>query len=338
VFNVDSEAYLALLSFVPRADALAAWRVPVTILGMLLLFCVFRQWLGRPAAVAGVVVTAGTTFYLAKFDAYKPEALGIVVGLAALWLVVRGLRGRRRSWILLAGASMGVGLSIHAIAATVMGLFIAGFAGAEWLVLRRERLPRLGWLVRAAALGFLISVVMGAGVQGRAIVASAALNPTTIGGADPTWTFFLRSSGDFSEPEPPPPQRPLAGGVTSPWAGFRVTSAFGWWLLPVVGVGRFKDPLQAERALAQGRGHGTHGGARGTVHAARAPHQRDGGEQDGDIDQELHFRRLIRVTDQGVHGPAGDAGDVLAIHGFLLQQQADQPAELGPVGADQRDR
>ena len=237
VFNVDSEAYLALLSFVPRADALAAWRVPVTILGMLLLFCVFRQWLGRPAAVAGVVVTAGTTFYLAKFDAYKPEALGIVVGLAALWLVVRGLRSRRRSWILLAGASMGVGLSIHAIAATVMGLFIAGFAGAEWLVLRRERLPRLGWLVRAAALGFLISVVMGAGVQGRAIVASAALNPTTVGGADPTWTFFLRSTGDFSEPEPPPPQRPLAGGVTSPWAGFRVASAFGWWLLPVVGVG-----------------------------------------------------------------------------------------------------
>ncbi|MEA2546151.1 MAG: hypothetical protein QOI09_1424, partial [Chloroflexota bacterium] len=149
VFNVDSEAYLALLSFVPRADALAAWRVPVTILATLLLFCVFRLWLGRPAAVAGVVVTAGTTFYLAKFDAYKPEALGIVVGLAALWLVVRGLRGGARSWILLAGASMGVGLSVHAIAATVMGLFIAGFAGAEWLVLRRERLPRLGWLVRA---------------------------------------------------------------------------------------------------------------------------------------------------------------------------------------------
>ena len=237
VFNIDSEAYLALTSFVSRADALAAWRIPVTILGLLLLVLVFRLWLGRPAAVAGVVVTAGTTFYLAKFDAYKPEALGIVVGLAALWLVVRGLRGGRRSWVLLAGACMGVGLSIHAIAATVMGLLIAGFAAAEWLVLRRDRLPRLGWLVRAAALGFLISLAMGAGVQGRAIVASAALNPTTVAGADPTWTFFLRSTGDFSEPERPPPRLPLAGGVTTPWAGFKVASAFGWWLLPVVGVG-----------------------------------------------------------------------------------------------------
>ncbi|HZC33299.1 MAG TPA: glycosyltransferase family 39 protein [Candidatus Bathyarchaeia archaeon] len=237
VFNFDSEAYLTLMSFVPRADALAAWRVPVAILGLLLLFFVFRLWLGRPSAVAGVVVTAGTTFFLAKFDAYKPEALGIVVGLAALWLVVNGLRRGRRSWILAAGAAMGVALSIHAIAATVMGLIVAGFAAVEWIVLRRDRLPRLGWLIRAAALGFLISVVMGAGVQGRPIVASAALNPASVAGTDPTWTFFVRSTGDFREPQRPPPDRPLAGGVTSPWPGFQVVSAFGWWLLPVVGVG-----------------------------------------------------------------------------------------------------
>ena len=251
VFNIDSEAYLALTSFLPRADALAAWRVPVAILGLVLLVFIFRLWVSRSATVAGVAITAGTTFYLAKFDAYKPEALGIVVALAALWLVVRGLRGGHRSWVLLAGASMGVALSIHAIAATVMGLLIAAFAFAEWLVLHRDRLPRLGWLVRAAALGLLISVVMGAGIQGRAVVASAALNPATVAGADPTWTFFLRSTGDFSDPEPPPPPRPLAGGVTSPWAGFRVTSAFGWWLLPVIGVGlAFLFGLGGRRAQA----------------------------------------------------------------------------------------
>ena len=237
VFNIDSEAYLAWLGFMPRADALAAWRVPVTLIGVLMLFAVMRLWVGRPAALAGTALVAGSAFYLAKFDAYKPEAFGVVLGLAALWLVVRGLRSGRRSWVLLGGACLGLGLSVHAIAATVMGLLVAGFGVAEWLALRDGRAERAGWLLRAALLGLLISVVMGIGLQGRAAVAAAALNPTTAQGADPTWTFFLRSTGDFTIPEPRPPALPLAGGVTTPWAGFRITSAFGWWLIPFVAIG-----------------------------------------------------------------------------------------------------
>jgi hypothetical protein len=237
IFNVDSEAYLALLWFLPVEDALSAWRAPVVLLGLYMLVAVLRLWVGRSAAIVGATLVAGGTFYLAKFDAYKPEALGIVFGLIALWLAVRGVRSGRRSWVLVAGGVLGLGLSVHAIAATVMGLFVAAFAGAEWVMLRRDRVPRLGWLIRAAVLGLLISVVMGVGLQGRAVVASAALNPTTESGTDPTWVFFLRSTGNFAEPAPPPPQRPLAGGITSPWPGFRVASAFGWWLVPVIGVG-----------------------------------------------------------------------------------------------------
>ena len=237
VFNLDSEAYLALLQFLPRTDALAAWRVPVVLSSLLLVAAALRLWVARPLALGGAVLAAGTTFGLAKFDAYKPEALGIVLGLAALWLVVAGLRHGRRSWVLLGGATLGIGLAVHAIAATVMGLLVAGFGAAEWLGLPRRRLPALGWLVRAAALGLLISVVLGVGLQGRAVVASEALTPEIVEGEDPTWTFFLRSTGTFTEPPPPPPQRPLAGGVTSPWPGFRVTSAFGWWLIPVSAIG-----------------------------------------------------------------------------------------------------
>ncbi len=237
VFNVDSQAYLAWLSFLPRADALAAFRVPVSILGVLMLFAVLRLWVGRPAAFIGASLIAGTAFYLAKFDAYKPEALGIVLGLAALWLVVRGLRSGRRSWVLLGGASLGIALSVHAIAATVMGLLVAGFGVAEWFVAQDSRAERAGWLVRAALLGLLISVVMGIGLQGRAAAAGGALNPGTASGPDPTWTFFLRSTGDFTMPEPAPPTLPLAGGVTTPWAGLRITSAFGWWLIPFGAIG-----------------------------------------------------------------------------------------------------
>jgi hypothetical protein len=237
VFNIDSQAFLSTLGFVSRADALAAWRVPVTLLGALLIFAVLRLWLGRPAGLIGTALIAGTTFYLAKFDAYKPEALGIMLGLAALWLVVRGVRSGRRSWVLLGGACLGMGLSVHAIAATVMGLVVAAFAAAEWLVARDRRMERAGWLVRAALLGLLISVVMGVALQGRAAAAGGALNPGTATGPDPTWTFFLRSTGVFTVPEPPPPARPLAGGVTSPWAGLRLASAFGWWLIPLGAIG-----------------------------------------------------------------------------------------------------
>lgn len=251
VFDIDSEAFLACLSFLPRADALAAWRVPVVILGVILVFAVVRLWVGRPAAFAGTAGIAATTFYLAKFDAYKPEALGIVLGLAALWLVVRGLRSGRRSLVLLGGATLGVGLSVHAIAATVMGLVVAGFAVAEWFAAGDRRVDRAGWLVRAALLGMLISVAMGVGLQGRAAAATGALNPGAATGSDPTWTFFLRSTGNFAQPEPPPPARPLAGGVTSPWAGIRVVSAFGWWLIPFAGIGAlFYAGLGGRRARA----------------------------------------------------------------------------------------
>ncbi len=257
VFDVHAEAHRALLAFAGPTAALAAWRVPVALAGIVLVFLVLRLWFGRAVAIAGTVVISGTVFFLAKFDAYKPEAAGIVLGLAALWLVVRGLRSGRRSWVLLGGAALGLCLSVHAIAATVMGLLVAGFGVAEWLMLRsdlecrrgrRGRRDRLDWLVRAAALGLVLSLTMGIGLQGRAAAAGGALNPgagvtpgsdpsTGGAGADPTWTFFLRSTGRFDEPEPPPPARPLAGGVTSPWAGFRINSAFGWWLIPVAAIG-----------------------------------------------------------------------------------------------------
>ena len=237
VFNVDSEAYLALLSFLPRADALAAFRVPTALVALVLVFVALRLWVGRSVAIAGTTAIAGSVFFLAKFDAYKPEAVGILVGLAAGWLIVRGIRSGRPLWVLAGGAAFGVGLSIHVIAAVVIGLIVAGFALVEWLALPRDRTVRLVWLVRAALLGLVISVAMGIAVQGRATVAPSAGNPTIVAGGDPTWTFFLRSTGNFVEPAPPPPARPLAGGVTTPWAGLRITSAFGWWFLAVGAIG-----------------------------------------------------------------------------------------------------
>jgi hypothetical protein len=60
-----------------------------------------------------------------------------------------------------------------------------------------------------------------------------------VGGEDPTWTFFNYSTGVFADPLPAQPVRTLAAGVSLPWDGFRLTSAFGWWLLATVAVGLF---------------------------------------------------------------------------------------------------
>jgi hypothetical protein len=115
----------------------------------------------------------------------------------------------------------------------------AGFGAAEWLFGRRPRAALADALVRAAVLGLVLSVALGIGLQGRALVASQALQPTLAAGEDPTWTFFLRSTGVFTEPEPEPPARPIAGGVSFPWDTLRVTSAFGWWVLATIAVGMF---------------------------------------------------------------------------------------------------
>ncbi|MDQ2966667.1 MAG: glycosyltransferase family 39 protein [Chloroflexota bacterium] len=239
VFDVVSRAHAALLPGVGVAEAISAWRLPVAALSIATVFAVLRLWIGRSPALLGTALLAGGTFFLAKFNAYKPEALGILLGLVALWLVIRGLRSGRRTWILVGGLLFGADLSVHAIAAVAMGLLAAGFGTAEWLLARRPRLALAGGLVRAVALGLALSSALGVALQGRAIVASQALAPAFVGGEDPTWTFLLHSTGVFSDPLPAPPARPLAGGVSFPWDGFRVTSAFGWWLLATIGVGVF---------------------------------------------------------------------------------------------------
>jgi hypothetical protein len=245
-FNLISGAYEGLLGFFPGGDALvlAAWRVPVVLLGLGLVFAVLRCWLSRGPALAGTVLVGGSLTVLSKFNAYKPEALGIVLGLVACWLVVAGLRHRRSAWVLIGGLVLGLDLAVHAIAATVLGLFVVGVAVAEWGTGVAARpgagaLRSLGWLVGAALAGLALSVVVGVLFQGRPLVATEALRPSLAGGGDPTWTFFLRSTGDFGTPEAARPALPLARGVTTPWEGLTVASGTGWWFLVAVAVGAF---------------------------------------------------------------------------------------------------
>ena len=146
VFNIDSQAFLAALRFVPRADALAAWRVPVTLLGILLIFAVLRLWLAPTGRADRHGADRRHDLLPRQIRRLQARGARHRLGLAALWLVVRGVRSGRRSWVLLGGAAWASALSVHAIAATVMGLVVAAFAAGRVDRGARPAWRALGWL------------------------------------------------------------------------------------------------------------------------------------------------------------------------------------------------
>lgn len=238
-FNVLSESFDALLRGAD-ATALTAWRVTLAALGIGLVYVVLRLWLPRWSAVAGTGLTAASVFFLAKFNAYKPESYGIVLGLAAVWLLVEGLRRRRLRWGLLAGATAGLAIGVHAIAATVMAMLLVGAGIAEWVALERAVKRRAGlMLVAGATLAVGVVVVSGILLQGRPLVAADALRPELVGGEDPTWIYLRYSTGAFEAEPVPPLSDQLTASVSAPWDKIDVVDAQGWWLPAIAATGLF---------------------------------------------------------------------------------------------------
>ena len=232
MFNVASEAYRGLTLGMDEAAAMAYWRVPVAFLGVAMTCLVLRLWLPRAAATVGAAAVAGTTFFITKFSTYKPEALAIVLGLAGVWLLVTALREERPRWILLAGALSGIGLGVHAIAATVTAMLMVAAAGVEWWSLPRDRRSVMAAALACgvvAALG--VAVATGVTLQDRALVAADAANPRAAAGADPTYTFFRRVAGDFGPGEPRRLKSRLVSAVDPVWPGTRI-AAMPWILIP----------------------------------------------------------------------------------------------------------
>jgi hypothetical protein len=128
-----------------------------------------------------------------------------------------------------------------------------------------------------------------------------------VGGEDPTWTFFNYSTGVFTEPLPAPPALPLAGGVAFPWDGFRVTSAFGWWLLATIGVGLFLlAAFGGRRGRAAVLGLGLAGGLLGATIAFFA------------LSFDTYVPRWTGLVRFGQYVPLGvGIGVAFALEGFL---------------------
>lgn len=239
IFNALSEAYRAVSAPFVEAVAISAWRVPVVLAAIAAIFGLLRLSLRPSTAWVGVGLIVLTTAFTGKFNVYKPEAIGLVVGLIAVIAMVRGIRSGRPAMIVVAGGAMGIAMAIHAIAATVMAGLLVGYGLAEWWASPGRRSVVMRQLVSAAVVSMILVVGVGLAFQGRAVVATDALRPDVVDGVDQTWVYVLQSDGLFLDRVPRTPSilRQLSGSVTSPWPFVDFTTIPGVVVLLALAAG-----------------------------------------------------------------------------------------------------
>ncbi len=212
------------------------YRVATLVLAALFAALLFRRWLpGWIAALAAISLLA-TVRLADKFDAYRPETMGLVIALFTLWVADRAFmqRDRRTLVVTLLGAAL-VWLS-HAEVFLVMAALLLGMAVARVVVPLRAAQPSIRRLLPLAAAGTLLGggVVLatiagwvltgGPGVIGYLTGAgsgasSAAGAPSIEDGVrgrpgeipagwsftdDPTWDFYVASVSPGLLGLPPP--------------------------------------------------------------------------------------------------------------------------------------
>jgi hypothetical protein len=261
-FNLLSEALRGIVPVGGDLILISAWRIPIALGGLVATYLVLRRWLRVEAALVGVAGVATTTLFVTKFNVYKPESLGILLGLAALWLLIEGARRDRPSLILWSGAAIGLAVNVHAIAATIFGLLMAAAGLLELLRVSGRRVPLARALVAAAALSVVLVVAPGWSLQGRAAVISDALRPELSGGDDPTWTYLRRSNGDFSGRALPPRLiDEVASSVSRPWPNEPIVAGRNQWLIGVGATGLLLALVFGAVAVRRGIAVGALGGA-----------------------------------------------------------------------------
>lgn len=226
-FNLLTQAYSGLLSFVSAPTAVAVWRLPLTLLVMALSFLTLRLWFEwLPAALATALLSA-SDLYIGKVGNNSPEALGLVVGLAAVWLAVSALRWRRIDWLLLGAVAAGLAVSVHGVAATVSGCLLVAGVLVELVATRPPLWRWLGLLSVGGVTCLFTLVALGLSLQGRATPLGDAQNPGLVGQVDPTYRFLQYSNGHFDAPVVHPG---LVHLLSTPAARVNLLNASGAWL------------------------------------------------------------------------------------------------------------
>ena len=235
--NIQSQLY-DTISPASAADAMQWWIVPTGLLFLIACYAVMRLWFGRSASLVGVCV-AITTFYLSKFNGYKPEALASGIGLLGIWLLVRGLRDSSRELIMAGGVTFALSMCVHPIAA--IGVIVLGVVSSAIEVIRTcpaRRRAALTSLVIAAAATVVITASVGIALQGRAFAAGDASNPQrTADGTDSTFKFREYQAGRFETSAAPSALDEFRTNVETVWPGKHWTEIAGLIAIALIILG-----------------------------------------------------------------------------------------------------
>lgn len=128
----------------------AAILIPQALMGVastVLVYDLTRRVFGRIAGTSAGLIFALTPITVAIFRHNNPDALLVLLSVAALWFVVRGLEDGRTRWLLLAGLMVGLGFETKMGAAL---LLLPGLAAAWLWVAPSGSRPKALWQLAAA--------------------------------------------------------------------------------------------------------------------------------------------------------------------------------------------
>ena len=235
----------------------------------LLLYDAVRRQFGMAAGVIAGVSLAVTPVAVLMFRYNNPDALLVLLLVAAAWALVRGLETDRRAWLAVAGALVGLGFLTKYLQAY---LVLPGFAVAYLLTGRGELRHRLAGLAAAglatfAASAWWVAVVALVPAGSRPYIGGSTDNSVLdlIFGYDGLGRLLGQGGGTGATPGAggAPPVRGLGvlGGATrgAPGGGFggapgplRLFDA-NWgteisWLLPPAAIGLVSGLASRARA------------------------------------------------------------------------------------------
>ncbi|HUN77660.1 MAG TPA: glycosyltransferase family 39 protein [Solirubrobacteraceae bacterium] len=136
--------------------------IPQALMGVvtvLLIYDLVRRRFGRPAGFLGGLVLALTPTSVAISRHNNPDALLVLLSVAAVWCAVRALEDRRTRWFVLAGVCLGLGFETKMLAALIVAPGIA--AAWVWMALP-------SWVSASSATGGSVSFSGGVCARARA--------------------------------------------------------------------------------------------------------------------------------------------------------------------------
>lgn len=171
----------------------AAILVPQALMGVasaVLVYDLTRRFFGRLAGSVAGFVFALTPITVAIFRHNNPDALLVLLSVAALWFVVRGFEDGRTRWLLLAGLMVGLGFETKMGAALLLlpGLALAWF----WVAPGGNRMRALLQLLAAGGVALAAALAWPVFVS----LTPAASRPWISGTSDNSiWSLIMDYNG-----------------------------------------------------------------------------------------------------------------------------------------------